>query len=140
MGLDLVCGDISIKMGSYSNVHNIRAYWIKAEIIYQKQQGNYDIAKAMEDVIKKDKYGYKIDYEIFNLLPWDLGTEKFVYHSDCDGIWTSDESKKILETLDKLRDIMLKIEEFKYYFCDGEFYLEKILKYSMKNNKIIYFC
>jgi hypothetical protein len=137
MGLDLVCNNISIKMGSYSSVHRIRQHWIQAYI--QVHKNEVQGIEMLEKTIEKED----IDYELFSKVSLDCGNFQalcyFVYHSDSDGIWTWQESAYILTLLNSIKNVLKTIEPENFY-DDEKYYLEEILNESWKTESDITFC
>ena len=135
MGLDIVCGDLNERVGSYSGVQRQRIAWIEAESKRQKSMGNVKAAEAMKKVIVSAD---EIDYALFEKTDgWLPGTRAFVDHSDCDGMWDAYEAAEILEAVRLLKPFF---ETDDYFDEDGEYYLEEILRYAVKHQKDILFC
>lgn len=137
MGLDLVCGSISERVGSYSGVHRQRAAWIYAESARQKSLGNKNLSDRMrKTIISEDKINYRDFDRIEDWLP---GTKAFVSCSDHDGFWSQIESKDILDAVRILEPFFRRID-FILDFHQKQYYLKNILEYSVQNNENIYFC
>jgi len=131
MGLDAFCNGLSVRVGSYSTVQEQRVGWIKAEALRQPESADKILA-----VLTKEG---GIDYEAFDNLPCDLllvGTRAFVYHSDCDGEWTAEESEWILEAIDTLPLADTKECGSQWFMtADGEYYLSALFRESVKSGE-----
>ena len=141
MGLDLFCGNKYVCFGSYSIVHLIRLYWMKAFIEWMKEQNelyedDYNV-EYFVDIIRNNEIDYdklsdiELDFKTF------IGIKTFVSHSDCEGTWDSMESSDILFTLYCIKKYLKQID--KTHFEGDIYYLEDILKYSSKNDMYIRF-
>jgi hypothetical protein len=139
MGLDLCCqGFDGLKMGSYSTVQQIRKHWIQAYIEYLKSINKP--TQALENTIL-----FKgIDYDKFdNLRCYEEGfhgLNAFVNHSDCEDIWTFEEIKEILETLQLVKTFLKPITFDWHFVSDTQYYLEEMFEYAVKQEEDIYFC
>jgi len=138
MGLDIACGHIIERVGSYSGVQRQRVVWIKAEARRQEVLGNIGSAQQMKKSIRSSDH---VDYETFEMTDgWLDGTRAFVDHSDCDGIWEASEAIAILEAVTTLEPFFDE-DAKSYYFDDhGHYYLRKILMYCVRHKKDIVFC
>jgi hypothetical protein len=152
MGLDLFCGEEYARAGSYSIVHVQRNALLRAYILYLREStptGKTEFDRALEGVENRrlvnslenavvDKDG--VDYDILDKLQHRIhpGIYAFIYHSDCDGIWTPDECKQILEILHPLHPYLARIPEM-YVDDSGHFYLHSILSYSVETGQDIRF-
>lgn len=137
MGLDIMCGSLGVKVGSYSGVQQQRVAWIKAESMRQDSLGNKEMATNMNTVI----CSRGIRYDFFTtIVDWLPGTRAFVDHSDCDGVWDCCEAKDILEAVKILKPFFSKDDADLYFETDGEYYLKGILSYSVRHHKDIVFC
>lgn len=97
MGLDLVCGAVLQRFGSYSSLHMFRYQWIEAEACRQERRGCHEVAAHMREILYGDRF---IDYETFverRDIPWLPGTRALIDHSDCDGEWSPVEARMILK-------------------------------------------
>jgi len=141
MGLDLYCGGVYMKMGSYSTVQRVRVRWILAYASYlekEKKQGGGDTIQKLRSVVSSSSE--EIDYDRFCQIPLEEeGLSRFVYHSDSDGSWTSEDASYIQETLNKIRDELRELEPF-HFEEDGEYYLEELLEESVRTGGNISFC
>lgn len=82
-----------------------------------------------------------INYSLFESVDgWLTGTHAFVNHSDCDGMWDSDEAAAILKGVQTLKPFFDATDAEYYFDEDGTYYLEKILRYSINHKKDIVFC
>jgi hypothetical protein len=140
MGLDLVCGDIIIKMGSYSSVQEQRALLLKGYIMWLHDQGIHETAKTIGKCVKKRKDGFEIDYKNLDMELLMPGMKAFIFHSDCEGEWSVQDAKDILESLEELRPFFQKIQGFDYYCIDDRYHLEDILEKSVQSYRSIQFC
>lgn len=138
MGLDIVCGALGERVGSYSGVQRQRIAWIRSEARRQESINNKSTAKAMRETILSTQ---EIDYSLFEKTDgWLEGTQAFVNHSDCDGTWDPDEAAAILEAVQTLKPFF-EAEDLDYYFYeDGSYYLDEILRHSVTHNQDIVFC
>jgi len=129
MGLDLYCGNMVQRFGSYSIVHKVRILWIKAYSMWLKSQDKDN--SMLLATIKTDN---DINYKKFGTLQIQTmgfeGLYAFVYHSDCDGSWDVEEVEIILETLNLIK-LYLKELSLLFFEENGDYYLEKILKHSL---------
>lgn len=138
MGLDLFCENHEgIKMGSYSMVHKVRLHWIKAFLEYLNSK-NIE-CQSLNNVIQKEN----IDYEEFEKVkcnePGFEGLFVFVNHSDCEGIWTPEEIKEIMITLNLIRSY-LKDKTYEWHFQENEYYLEDLFGHCIETDEMITFC
>lgn len=138
MGLDIACGRLVERVGSYSGVQRQRVVWIQAEIKRQEALGNNGLVQQMKKSIRSTEH---VDYEAFEKTDgWLDGTRAFVDHSDCDGTWDASEAMSILEAVTTLEPFFDE-ETKKYYFNeDGHYYLRDILVHSVRYKKDIMFC
>ena len=137
MGLDLVCGDKCARVGSYSTVQRLRAFFIMADADRVDTE-NPRTASRMRGVAGE---GDRIDYKKFaSMTCWSAGVRVFVNHSDCDGSWTPDEASDILDAVSTLRPYLLKRCPQFFYEEDDEFYLEELLRHSTETHENILFC
>ena len=140
MGLDLFCGDYSIKMGSYSTVHIIRREWILAYIKYLESSTQKPLV-LLNKLIQEMQYD-KINYKTFTRISSDhegfQGLKIFVDHSDCEDDWSYEEVESIMQTLNLIRD-HLKAESSSWHFNGDDYYLEEIFLLSIANQQDIRF-
>jgi hypothetical protein len=130
MGLDLICGDVSIKMGSYRRVHVERRMWIEA---YNKWVGESLIPIGSDGSIDIEALQvYEAESEIATSVL--DGLKRFVIHSDCEGYWSSYDAEAMLTTLDTIHQYFDKEED-----DDEEYYLSEIFKHSVETNEDIQF-
>lgn len=142
MGLDLECGNISIRVGSYSTVHDVRKYLLETIINYIKFSNNFEdiIKEILLDEISNVFSNDKIDYEKFDglLMAYELdGFNCFINHSDYNGMIESIEAKKFIDLCDKLNNYF---DKNNIYYRNNKFYLYDIFKYSSQTGDDIYFC
>lgn len=137
MGLNLCCGDLDVRVGSYKNTHNLKIYLIKTIYNYISQNNISDtLSSKIQEVIKDDNIDYTKYNDIKNLLPQGLnGFDCFICHSDCSGIIESHQSMYFINTCNKLQDYFDK----NFFFDNNKFYLYDIFKYSFENDETIYF-
>lgn len=154
MGLDLLCRGVHERVGSYHSVHAQRAHMMRAYVLYlreRKSNHQHELDRALEEVehrrlahkvekaIQKDRPDYDMIYKLQKKIH--KGLLAFVYHSDCDGVWTPEEADEILDLLTRLRPFFSRIAELAED-CDeetGRHYLEKILRVSIHHRAIIRF-
>jgi hypothetical protein len=140
MGLDICTENFSERVGSYSGVHILRVNMIKASIEYLKQFKDCYFSDAMvchlEKTLNSDD-SPPLDYKHFKSfieIADDnmVGLYKWVYHSDCEGYLTSEDSEKILETL----KVIYPYLDSRYFINDEnkfeEFYLYNIFNDSVE--------
>ena len=140
MGLDLICGSVSERCGSYSYVHEIR----------------YLLLCALKEYLEMEttNYNEKVDYlcQLItkeNTIQYDKadptkhvhfykkklnGFFPFIFHSDCDGSLSSYEAKQFLKTFDIVKDYV--DYSLKY---DDKFFLDSIFRKSISSGQEIYF-
>lgn len=131
MGLDLYCGDVSVRVGSYSTVHVIRNFMIKL-LVFWLAHGSHNLSsenvqrltELFQEMVRND---YDVDYVYieknlqtltreFTRLGW-LGLFNWIFHSDCDGTFSSDDSKEVLSFLEASFST-ITIENFPQFFND----------------------
>ena len=143
MGLDLICGNIHIKCGSYSSVQKIRyelLVGLKYYLEYFFPEKDTLIDYLCSLVIEKDKVQYHKEDSKKNREFQELflhGFFPFIFHSDCDGYLSSYEAKQFLETWDIIEEY---IDSSLLKEKDRSFYLEEIFQKSMKTGEDIRFC
>lgn len=143
MGLSIFCGEMNMKVGNYSTVHEQRTGWLRAEAKRHESVGRRYEAKAIFNVIKNNE----IDYSLLAYLNDNFlldGTKEFIYHSDCEGYWTPQHCQLILEAIDRLRPFLRDTKEcgcpLYMHSLTNQYYLENILNESVKSSNNIYFC
>lgn len=142
MGLDLTCGNVHIKCGSYSSVQKIRyqllvglKYYLESFFPEKENLIHY----LCSLVKKKDTVQYHKEDSSKNRELGELflnGFFPFIFHSDSDGCLTPYEAKQFLETWDIVEeciDCPLVKEK------DRSFYLYHIFKESIKTGEVIRF-
>lgn len=146
MGLDLFVGETYCRAGSYSGVNALKVDMIKATIKYLLDHYNENKCRLIGDLRKsyyKDNWGYeRINNFYYFDFPEDLeGLYSWVNHSDCDGYLTPEESKNILKTLELICPYFSSSDFFRGNRDKTleNFYLYKILKKSVDENKNIEF-
>ena len=156
MGLDLFCDDEHTRMGSYSYVHVQRKALLDAYILYLRESEGtgtteYDraltsvknrrLANNLETALCKDDED-SINYQVLGKLEKEIhpGIFAFVYHSDCDGIWSVRDATDILAALHLLRPYFHRIPKL-FQECENDaYYLERILRVSIAQESEIRFC
>jgi len=138
MGLDLDCGEKSVRVSSYSGVRYVKLFLIDTIKKYVEKSliiDEDDKKKLLRDIeICYTNYEY---IDSINLIKYDLhGFECFINHSDCDGSINSCDATDFIKLCDKLDDYFDKDE----YFLDDKFYLYDIFEYSSKTGYDIIFC
>lgn len=137
MGLEIYCGDISMKVGSYSEVHRQRVGWLKAEAMRLDEQGEYDQAQLVYECFRNHEIFYGKLKQIRKIvLP---GSWAFVHHSDCEGTWESHEAQQILEAIETMRNYLQRTRECSVRFHDNQYYLERVLRCSAYTGQTIEF-
>lgn len=164
MGLDIVCNDISARVGSYSNVHVLRYNLLTAikkylENIIQKYQieisndkefndeettnkmADLIIAEPLVEYLNELTENNKINYDAFNnernnqLSFFNLeGFMTFINHSDCDGSY--DDATDFIKTYELVKDYV----DENYKNEDNTFYLNEVFNESAESGNNIYFC
>lgn len=138
MGLHLDCGEMCIKVGSYSTVQQVKIYLLKTIKKYVIINNiDQDLLEEINEMIKNnilDYDKYKSSYMSFTMHDL-IGFHCFINHSDCEGIIEPEESEEFIELFDKLEDYFDKSE----YHYEDKFYLYDIFKYSADNNRPIFF-
>jgi hypothetical protein len=170
MGLDLECGEMYIRVGSYTTVHKLRSVLVRCTYEYIKNKENNTIQKNLiehlEKIIIGDTYvgvfassvGYKHIHNNYSeihrlLLNYNCeGLLLFVCHSDCEGYHSVNEVKKIIEWLKQILSFeKSELILYKNNFIDEmlkpdsaslyeRFYLTKIFEYSLEINQQIEYC
>lgn len=153
MVLNLITENVSVHLGSYSNVHRLRANMVSAAIKYLKQfpkcKGSLQMVNILEESLITNLLNptgpkildYKKFKEFINVMDDEMyGLYLWVIHSNCDGVFYPEESERILVTLKSIysfindvyfEDNMIKLEKF---------YLYNIILDSVNNNNVITFC
>lgn len=127
MGLDLFCGDTSVRVGSYSTIREIRIFWLNSACLYLNKimfnpsiyPGDKDNRKIKAEIClshlkMRSKYLHKIyDVAEMNSLRYFglTGLARWINHSDCPGYLSPGESLDIIETLKNIYPFMN--EEYK---------------------------
>jgi len=169
MGLDFECNGIVERVGSYSFYQKQRMTWINATLLYlkdilikleqkQEKQEEFENAlflhKKLEMWLDTDETGeMTIDYSEVYKTPVDklhnmrlYGLYLWVYHSDCDGYYTSNDAYFIMESLVLIKNFFTKIEKKDYFNRDEEnvsiqdYYLYEIFSSSIYTKSLIKFC
>ncbi len=154
MGLDLCCGSVSVRVGSYSSVHRVRNYLIQSIINYLKATSEnesnnnlYDLVnisakKELLELLGKVIIDDEINYDNLEKIQMELslinlnGFTCFINHSDYDGMIDSSDADDFIKTLDIVKDYM----DTSCYHEDNEFYLKEIFEESSKTGETIWFC
>jgi len=166
MGLDLVCGSLSIKMGSYGYVHVQRWGWLQAQKLYLLSKASTSVEREQIETLFRpcllslSKFSPKLDYDYIRrhlqsyILP---GVFTFVYHSDCEGYWTPEECQEMIETINILRPFFYQVSELRQEIekksnipstttdihdevHDGYYYLEPIFQHAIQHQRLIECC
>jgi len=142
MGLSIVCGDITVKVGNYSTVHEQRTGWIRAEAKRHESVGRTHESQTILKTIEDDNINYNnLVYLNSNFLL--DGTKEFIYHSDCSGYWTPRHSQLMLDAIDRLRPFLIETKEcgspLYMNSLTHQYYLENILRESVEKNENIFF-
>ncbi len=138
MGLDLDCDGMSVRVGSYSHVHDVRRYLI--DTIKNYIEKSDDFLGDKEELLKDIDECYTNYHKIMNLqlYLYDLeGFECFIYHSDCSGSIDSSDAYNFVKLCDKLKDYF---DKDNFYYEGDNFYLYDIFKHSSETGEDIYFC
>lgn len=143
MGLDLICGDIHMKCGSYSSIQKIRhellvgvKYYL--EYFFPEKEDLIDYLCSL--LKEKDRIQYHKEDRNKNRELGDLyldGFFPFIFHSDCDGSLSSYHAKQFLETWDIIEEY---IESPLLKEKDRTFYLNDIFQESIRSGEDIQFC
>lgn len=140
MGLDLICGSVSERCGSYSYVHEIRYLLLCALKEYlEMETTNYDekVNYLCQLITKENTIQYdKADpskHALFYKQKLN-GFFPFIFHSDCDGSLSSYEAEQFLKTFDIVKDYV--DYSLKY---DDKFFLDTIFTESVDCDQEIYF-
>lgn len=141
MGLDLICGNIGIRVGSYRRVHIERKLWVEAynnwvatlkedeeEAPIPINSHDYKITEADMEALESHTANTEVAVEILD------GLKRFVIHSDCEGYWSPYDAEAMLTTLDTIK------QHFDDDDDDDEYYLTEIFKHSIDTNENIQFC
>lgn len=147
MGLDLLCGSMSIKLGSYGYVHVQRWGWLQANkeyLLSTKKMSKEEVESLFQPcLLSKSERSPRLNYPYIqktlepHLLP---GVFTFVYQSDCEGYWTPDECQSMLDAIELLRPYFLTISELKENMEEKEYYLEQIFQHSVHTSNEITLC
>jgi hypothetical protein len=154
MGLDLCCGSVSIRVGSYTSVHRVRNFLIESLIRYleitsegKSTDNVYDLVdfnakKDLLSLLKRVIINGEIDYNYLSEITPELsllnlnGFTCFINHSDCDGMIDSFDASEFIKTLNIVENYMNK----EVYFEDNQFYLKNIFIESSETGDDIVFC
>lgn len=129
-----------MRMGSYSSVHAQRIGFLKAEARRFRSIGMRDQAARIMSCIRRDDIDYGAVLQRLSTVLHE-GTLAFVCHSDCYGVWTTDEASAILDAISDLRSFLLHVSELRPYMTDsGAYHLEPILRLSSDTRLPIIFC
>lgn len=181
MGLDFVCGNEYIRVGSYTTVAKLRGVLVKCtydfiknhqinskliEITQSNKQQTKELLEHLQKIMVGDEHvsiffstvGYNYIHNNYSQIHRLLlnhnceGLLFFVYHSDCHGIHSVNEVKKIVKWLknilsyDKNSLILYKNNFMNETLETGvlplykRFYLTEILEHSIENNEPIEYC
>jgi hypothetical protein len=140
MGLDLICGSVSERCGSYSYVHEIRYLLLCALKEYlEMETRNYNervdylcLLITKENTIQYDKAD-PTKHVLFHKKKLN-GFFPFIFHSDCNGSLSSYEAKQFLKTFDIVKDYV--DYSLKY---DDKFFLDSIFRESISSGQEIHF-
>ena len=139
MGLDLICGTMHIRVGSYSYAHLIRIKWIKACIAFLREANPTDVlAQLLEQTCNTQIPNYRLFSDIQSDTNIFAGLKCFVDHSDCDGEWESADCIKIFITFCFIKKYLKIIDPTD--FNSDTYYLEPVLKYAIDVDQKISFC
>lgn len=110
MGLDLRAGNHSVRVGSYSFVHDLRQeLLVAAGAAARDTQCPADVRDTIDSWLIETGDGYSIDYAAMSA--WGISdpvipdhpilhyTNTFINMSDCDGAWTPEEARRCLAFL-----------------------------------------
>lgn len=142
MGLDLSCGDMIIKMGSYSSVHQQRVGMLKAEAKRFKSLGmKAKAAKILQCITNSGDINYRM---LKRELKTILHTGVFTFVDDEKEEWMSEDASSILEAINQLRNTFPYIEELQDHLIENigrkkMYHLEPILQMSVEWNQPIHF-
>jgi len=138
MGLNLECGDMDVRVGSYGTVGSLKIYLLRTIRSYIVKNEISDTLPAQIDEIVK---GGNIDLNKYNKVKHLFreigGFDCFIDHSDCGGVIRSYQACDFVRTCDKLNDYFDKGNSF--FYNEDRFYLYDIFKYSAENDEMIYF-
>lgn len=143
MGLDLICGDIHMKCGSYSSVQKIRhellvgvKYYLESFSPEKEDLIDYLCSLLKEkDTIQYHKENHMKNRELGNLCL--DGFFPFIFHSDSNGSLSSYHAKQFLETWDMIEEY---IDSPLLKEKDRTFYLNDIFQKSIDLCEDIQFC
>lgn len=140
MGLDLICGSVSERCGSYSYVHEIRYLLLCALKEYlEMETTNYNekVDYLCQLITKENTIQYDKSDPTKHVLFYKKklnGFFPFIFHSDCDGSLSSYEAKQFLKTFDIVKDYV--DYSLKY---DDKFFLDSIFRESISSGQEIHF-
>ena len=169
MGLDFECGEMYMRVGSYSTIAKLREILLRCtyEFIRNDATANplkKELLEHLDKMLLGDMYispfvssiGYKHIYNNYSeihrlLLNYNCeGLLLFICHSDCEGNHTVKEVKKIIKWLKQIftyennERILFKNnfinEDKKENTLYEKFYLSKIFDYSVETNQSIEYC
>ena len=141
MGLDIACGDLTLKVGSYENVekiHYLLLVALKDYLEFETEDYDQKVDYLCEIIKKKNCFQYDKISNRKNLLFWrdELdGFFPFIFDSELSTTMSDYEAKRFLQTFDIVKDHVHQSLKFV-----NEFYLSSIFQESIDSgNEITFF-
>ena len=141
MGLDIACGDLTLKVGSYENVekiHYLLLVALKDYLEFETEDYDQKVDYLCEIIKKKNCIQYDKISNRKNLLFWrdELdGFFPFIFDSELSTTMSDYEAKRFLQTFDIVKDHVHQSLKFV-----NEFYLSSIFQESIDSgNEITFF-
>lgn len=141
MGLDVACGDVSAKVGSYENVqrtHYLLLVGLKEYLETETENYNEKV-DYLSDLIEKP---HTVQYQKRNFMKNILfmrdeldGFFPFIFNIGDYGTMSSGEAKRFLETFDIVKDYLH--HDLKY---DDDFYLDFVFQEAIDTSSDLTFC
>lgn len=141
MGLDIACGDLTLKVGSYENVekiHYLLLVALKDYLEFETEDYDQKVDYLCEIIKKKNCIQYDKISERKNFLFWrdELdGFFPFIFDSELSTTMSDYEAKRFLQTFDIVKDHVHQSLKFV-----NEFYLSSVFQESIDSgNEITFF-
>ena len=141
MGLDIACGDLTLKVGSYENVekiHYLLLVALKDYLEFETEDYDQKVDYLCEIIKKENCIQYDKISNRKNFLFWrdELdGFFPFIFDSELSTTMSDYEAKRFLQTFDIVKDHVHQSLKFV-----NEFYLSSVFQESIDSgNEITFF-
>lgn len=152
MGLDLRCGEHSLRAGSYSGVMEQWAGLLRAYLLFLREGDPPEVLTNDMDValwrVEKRRLAARLEPCLHGPSSYDEdmvrrvsrglhpGMRHLLLGTGSTGSWTPYQAREILEVLRRLRPFFSRVPELAHH---REHYLEPILRVSVRENREIIF-